>query len=39
LKGEIDNGGRAVIKIEDNGPGVKEEMKEIIFHFSEAAHF
>ena len=31
LKGEIDNGGRAVIKIEDNGPGVKEEMKEKIF--------
>ncbi|MDR9418690.1 sensor histidine kinase [Gracilimonas sp.] len=31
LKGEIDESGRAVIHIQDNGPGVKQAMKEKIF--------
>ena len=31
LKGEIDDSGRTVIHIQDNGPGVKKAMKEKIF--------
>lgn len=31
LKGEIDESGRVVIHIKDNGPGIKKSMKEKIF--------
>ena len=31
LQGEIDESGRTVIHIQDNGPGVKKAMKEKIF--------